>query len=123
MTGQKKTIRRKNEYEIGTEYFDKEPLLYGKEKDHGQGADAPFGGITAGTARLITMPVCMDLLTATMARCTRRFRGTTEAGTAAPAVREAATIPISEWRCVNRRVSSTQAVLLLPARIKQPQGQ
>ena len=34
MTGQKKTIRRKNEYEIGTEYFDKEPLLYGKEKDH-----------------------------------------------------------------------------------------
>lgn len=37
MTGQKKTIRRKNEYEIGTEYFDKEPLLYGKEKDHGQG--------------------------------------------------------------------------------------
>ena len=47
MTGQKKTIRRKNEYEIGTEYFDKEPLLYGKEKDHGQGADAPFGGMPA----------------------------------------------------------------------------
>ena len=34
-----------SEHETGGIDFDKEPLLYGREEDHGQGVDAPFRGL------------------------------------------------------------------------------
>lgn len=49
MTGQnqKTAIRRASNYEVSTEYSDKESLLYGREEDYSQGADAPFRGMPA----------------------------------------------------------------------------
>ena len=41
MTG-KKTGRGMSRHEAGGKYSDQEPLLYGGEEDHGEGADAPF---------------------------------------------------------------------------------
>lgn len=39
--------KRGYDYEVGTEYFNKESLLYGREKDYSQGIDAPFRGLPA----------------------------------------------------------------------------
>ena len=39
--------KRGYDYEVGAEYFNKESLLYGREKDYSQGADAPFRGLPA----------------------------------------------------------------------------
>lgn len=46
MTGQRRGM---SEDEIGGKHFDKESLLYGREKDYGKGADAPFRGMPAAT--------------------------------------------------------------------------
>ena len=63
----------------------------------------------------MTHPASTDSLTGTMARLTRHYRGITGGGTAAPAARAAATIPISGWKCANRRVSSTHRAAISPA--------
>jgi hypothetical protein len=36
-----------NNRETGGKHPDKEPLLYGRAEDHGEGADAPFRGLPA----------------------------------------------------------------------------
>lgn len=46
MTG-RKTGRGTSEHETGGIYHGKEPLLCGREEDHGQGTDAPFRGLPA----------------------------------------------------------------------------
>ena len=43
MTGQRRGM---SEDGIGGKHFDKESLLYGREKDYGKGADAPFRGLS-----------------------------------------------------------------------------
>ena len=40
-------VRGTSNHETGRKYSDKESLLYGREKDHGQGADAPFRRLSA----------------------------------------------------------------------------
>ena len=40
-------VRGTNNHETGGIDYDKEPLLHGREEDHGQGADAPFRGLPA----------------------------------------------------------------------------
>ncbi len=36
-----------SEHEAGGKHFDEKSLLHGREKDHGEGADAPFRGLPA----------------------------------------------------------------------------
>ncbi|EOS26622.1 hypothetical protein C806_00815 [Lachnospiraceae bacterium 3-1] len=65
----------------------------------------------------MTVPASTASLTGTMARCTRRSRGTTGDGTAEAVARGAGTIPISGWRCASLRVSSIRQDQTLPVPI------
>lgn len=46
MTGQKMK-RGISDYETGAVILDEKSLLYGREKNYGKGADAPFRGLSA----------------------------------------------------------------------------